>query len=443
MQRTSAIGHLNGVKRRIGMLFLCMCFGRALAWDALSLEDCVKMVRERSLDVESAKLSERASEASLLSSQASGRPTLSAHINQSLYDTPFDGMSQDHYRLNVGLSGSYKIWDGGQTSASVESRQLLLKASRYNTELAVLNVQERVMNSFVNLLAAKESRIIADSALVLSDSLVALNERLLEAGTITRSDLALVKSDAAQAKVKQISSAQAERTALTDLRQLLELYRTDSLNLEAPQTEYEKPEDMGAIPSFANVMAEVKKNHPGLTSDSLQVQAASKEEEIAHSNNSISVTLGAEASSGFQAWKSDRYARQAKNGYTHSISLGINIPIIDGGTTSAKVLSAQVETERARVAQRETEKSLEDSMEQLYLQAENADASWNAALANLESAQESYAVAVEQRNVGLITFTDFLEQKNNLLNAKSTLIQAKYTSVLARNLLELYMGKFQ
>ena len=181
MQRTSAIGHLNGVKRRIGMLFLCMCFGRALAWDAFSLEDCVKMVRERSLDVESAKLSERASEASLLSSQASGRPTLSAHINQSLYDTPFDGMSQDHYRLNVGLSGSYKIWDGGQTSASVESRQLLLKASRYNTELAVLNVQERVMNSFVNLLAAKESRIIADSALVLSDSLVALNERLLEA----------------------------------------------------------------------------------------------------------------------------------------------------------------------------------------------------------------------------------------------------------------------
>ena len=107
------------------------------------------------------------------------------------------------------------------------------------------------------------------------------------------------------------------------------------------------------------------------------------------------------------------------------------------------MLSAQVETERARVAQRETEKSLEDSMEQLYLQAENADASWNAALANLESAQESYAVAVEQRNVGLITFTDFLEQKNNLLNAKSTLIQAKYTSVLARNLLELYMGKFQ
>ena len=125
------------------------------------------------------------------------------------------------------------------------------------------------------------------------------------------------------------------------------------------------------------------------------------------------------------------------------MTLGINIPIIDGGTTTAKVLLAQVESERAKVSQRETGKTLENNLEKLYMQAESADASWLAAIAGLESATEAYHVAVEQRAAGTISSTDFLQQKNNLQSAKNTLTQAKYTSILARNLLDLYMGRFQ
>lgn len=444
MQRLVSHKHPSIVNLRYEMLFLCAILtGAAFAERALSLEDCVKLAREQSLDMESAKLSERVSEASLQSSKAAGRPTVSAYVRNSLYDTPFDGQSQDHYRFSMGLSGSYTLWDGGSTSINVESKQLALEASKYNTELAALNVQESAMNAFVNVLAAQESLETADSALVLSDSLVSYNERLYDAGSITRSDLALVRSDAATSKVKQISAAQTERSAKTSLRQILEFSRSDSLTLVAPQANYEKPSDMGDLPSFEEVLAETRAHYPGFISDSLKVQAAAKDVELASKNSSISVTLGAEASTGFQAWESDRYARQMKNGYTHSITLGINIPIIDGGTTTAKVLSAQVERERAKVSQRETGKTLENNLEQLYMQAESADASWLAAIAGLESAGEAYRVAVEQRAAGSISFTDFLEQKNKLQSAKSTLTQAKYTSILARSLLDLYMGRFQ
>ena len=213
MQRIVPHKHLSIVNLRYEMLFLCAILaGAAFAERTLSLEDCVKLAREQSLDMESAKLSERASEASLQSAKASGRPTVSAYVRNTLYDTPFDGQSKDHYRFSMGLSGSYTLWDGGSTRINVESKQLSLEASKYSTELAALNVQESAMNAFVSLLAAQEDLETADSALVLSDSLVSYHERLYEAGSITRSDLALVKSDAANAKVKQISAAQAERS---------------------------------------------------------------------------------------------------------------------------------------------------------------------------------------------------------------------------------------
>ncbi len=443
MQRHFGNEHLNFVKCRNKMLFLCAFFaGTAWTLPPLSLEDCVKMAKERSLEMESAKLSERASEAALNASKTSKYPTLSAHVNQSLYDSPFDGKSQDHYRLSMGISGSYTLWDGGATGIDVESKRLSLEASKSNTELSALSVQEKAMNAFVELLAAKEALAVANSAMELSDSLVTYHERLLEVGSITRSELSLAKSDAASAKVKLISAEQTERSAKTSLRQILEISRSDSLEILSPETSLENPSDLGEIPSFETVLAETRKHYPGLVSDSLKVLAAEKNVTLAGKNSSISVTLGADASTGFQAWESDRYGRQLKNGYTHSVTLGISIPLVDGGTTQAKVLSAQVENERAKVTRRETGKNLENSLEQLYMQAESADASWLAAIASLESAQESFAVAVEQRNAGSLNFTDFLERKNDLQNAQSVLIQAKYTSILARKLLELYMGNF-
>lgn len=443
MQRLYRKEHLNFVKCRNKMLFLCaVLVGTAWTLPPLSLEDCVKMAKERSLEMESARLSERASEAALNASRTSKYPTLSAHVNQSLYDSPFNGKSQDHYRLSLGISGSYTLWDGGATGIDVESKQLSLEASKFGTELSALTIQEKAMNAFVELLAAKEALAVAGSAKELSDSLVLYHERLLEAGTITRSELSLAKSDAANAKVKLISAEQTERSTKTSLRQILEISRSDSLEILSPETSLENPSDLGSLPPFETVLAETRKHYPGLVSDSLKVLAAEKNVTLAGKNSSIAVTLGADASTGFQAWESDRYGRQLKNGYTHSVSLGVSIPLIDGGTTRAKILSAQVENERAEVTRRETGKNLENSLEQLYMQAENADASWLAAIASLESAQESFAVAVEQRNAGSLTFTDFLEQKNNLQNAQSVLIQAKYTSILARKLLELYMGNF-
>lgn len=443
MQRMGGRKHLNGVKNRIKMLFSCALAVSAWAVEPLSLEDCMKMARERSLEMENAKLSERASEAALNSSRSSRFPTLSAHVNQSLYDSPFNGKTQDHYRLSMGISGSYTLWDGGATGVDVESRKLSLEASKFNTELAALTIQESAMNAFVELLAARENGETAKSSLETSDSLVRHYERLWEAGTITRSELALAKSDAASAKVKFISAEQAERSAKTSLRQILEISRSDSLEILSPETSFETPADLGELPPLETVLAETRKNHPGLISDSLEILSAEKNVSLAGKNNSVSVSLGAEASTGFQAWESDRYARQLKNGYTHSVSLGINIPLVDGGTTKAKILSAQVESERAKVSRRETEKTLENNLEQLYMRAESADASWLAAIASLESAKEAFDVAVERRNVGSLTFTDFLERKNDLQNARSVLIQAKYTSILARKSLELYMGNYR
>ena len=123
------------------------------------------------------------------------------------------------------------------------------------------------------------------------------------------------------------------------------------------------------------------------------------------------------------------------------MSLVINIPIIDGGATENKVLLAQVNESATQVSMQETAKSLENSIEKLYLNAVSADMQWKAAILQVEAEQEALLVAEEQRNAGALTYTDYLGQKNNLETAQVNLVNAKYTSLLARKVLDLYQGK--
>jgi outer membrane protein len=230
-------------------------------------------------------------------------------------------------------------------------------------------------------------------------------------------------------------------TAKTTLRQLLELGEGEEFDVAAPEINFTNPDSLPPLPEYGDPQARIRAAHPGLKSDSISVKAAQKNTKVAGKNSSVSVTLGANSSTGLQAWESKAYKNQLKYGWQNSVSLAINIPIIDGGATENKVLLAQVNESATQVSMQETAKSLENSIEKLYLNAVSADMQWKAAILQVEAEQEALLVAEEQRNAGALTYTDYLGQKNNLETAQVNLVNAKYTSLLARKVLDLYQGK--
>jgi outer membrane protein len=244
-----------------------------------------------------------------------------------------------------------------------------------------------------------------------------------------------------QKQVAHLSAQLAVSTAKTSLRQLLELGDDAEFDISAPESSIASPDSLEPLPALADLKKAVKEQHPGLKSDSISVRAAKKNTEVAGKGSSITVTLGANSSTGLQAWESGAYGDQLKYGWQNSVSLGINIPIYDGGSTNNKVLLAQVSESEAGLSMQETAKNLENNIEKLYLNAVSADMQWKAAILQVEAENEALLVAEEQRNAGALTYTDYLTQKNNLEKAQVTLVNAKYTSLLARKVLDLYQGK--
>lgn len=407
-----------------------------------SLEDCLKQAEKASLSLQVSKLGEEQADVAVKNAKIENYPTVSANIGNTLYDSPFNGQKQDHYRFNMGLNGSLVIWDGGATSLSVESAQVNKQAASYKTELAVLQVRQNVLNAFFSLLAAKEKIGIANNALDLANAEFENDMKLFEAGSLTRRDLVLSQSDIAQKKVSVLTAEQSLDNAKTTLRQLLELERSEDFEIGIAGLDTLPPDSLSKMMSFDSLMTEVKKHYPALIADSLNVVSAEKNVKLAGKNSSVTVTLGANATTGFSAWQSDHYARQMKNGYTHELTLNIRIPIIDRGATTNKVLSAQITKAQAQISKQETAKSLENTIEQLYLNALAAEQQWYAATLQVEANTEALKVAEDQKSAGAITYTDYLQRKSDLESSKLTLTQAKYSSLLARALLDLYSGKY-
>ena len=446
MQRTGVPTHLKGMIKRVshtGILaaILLTAFSTvSLAESTWTLEDCLKQAKKASLKLESAKLREQAADISVKQAKSGNSPTVSASIQNTLFDHPFID-NEDHYRLNLGISGSYTLWDGGATSLNVESKTLTKEATAFATQQTERSVQESVLNAYMSLLAASENLRTADASVELAQAEFEHYGKLFEAGSITKKDLTQSQSNVLQKQTSQLSAQLSVSTAKTTLRQLLELDDSTEFQIAAPETHIESPDSLEPLPTYEQLKADAQNAHPGLKSDSISVRAAQKNTQVASKGSSITVTLGANSSTGLQAWESGDYKGQLKYGWQNSISLGINIPIIDGGATENKVLQAQVSETESQVSLKEDLKTLENSIEKLYLNAVSADMQWKAAILQVEAETEALAVAEEQRGAGALTYTDFLSQKNSLEKARITLTNAKYTSLLSRKLLELYQGK--
>lgn len=417
---------------------LMISIGSAKEW---TLAECLRSAEEKSLSLQVAKLSENQADVAIKNAKIDRYPTVSANIQNTLYDSPFREGPQDHYRLSLGINGSMTLWDGGATSLSVETASLSKQEASMRTEMSLLSVRENVLNAFFGLLLSKEKIAVAKVALEVSEAEYENNMKLFEAGTLTRRDVVLSQSDLTQKKVSLLLAEQSFDNSKTRLRQLMELSAEEEFEIASSEFDSLLPDSLWKAEPFDKLLNSVQSNYPGLLADSLAALSAQKNVKLAGKGNSISVTLGAQASTGLQAWESSAYGSQIRDGYNHSITLGINIPIIDRGATSNKVLSAQIESARAQISKQETGKDLENNIEQLYLNAIASNGQWVASLLQVEAAEAAYRVAEDQKAVGAITYTDYLSIKNNLDSAKLSLSQAKYTFLLAQALLNLYAGK--
>jgi len=134
------------------------------------------------------------------------------------------------------------------------------------------------------------------------------------------------------------------------------------------------------------------------------------------------------------------FKEQVNDNINWGLGFSLNIPILNGWQINKNIANAKLGIESSKYELEGTKKQLYKNIQQAYADAVAALKKYNASTKAVTSMQESFRYTEQKFNVGLVTPVDYNTAKSQLLQAQSTLAQAKYEFIFKTKVLDFYRG---
>ena len=135
------------------------------------------------------------------------------------------------------------------------------------------------------------------------------------------------------------------------------------------------------------------------------------------------------------------YGDQWKNNFNSSLSIGLQIPILNGLQAKSRLNQAKITQQKATFEATTVKTELRQNIEQAYLNMTAAFNRFQKLSSQVSDFGESFHAAEVRFNAGAMTSVEYLIVKNNLDRANNNLIAAKYDYILRTKVLDFYQGK--
>jgi len=135
------------------------------------------------------------------------------------------------------------------------------------------------------------------------------------------------------------------------------------------------------------------------------------------------------------------YGNQWTNNLNSAISVGLQIPILNGFQYKNKLRLAKVAEQQATVQAQTTKIQLRQAIEQDYVNLNAAYETYKNLLMQVADFEQSFHSAEIRFNAGAITIVDYVIAKNNLDRVQLNLIAAKYNYILRTKVLDFYNNR--
>ena len=123
------------------------------------------------------------------------------------------------------------------------------------------------------------------------------------------------------------------------------------------------------------------------------------------------------------------------------MSIGLQIPILNGLQARSRVKQAQILEKRADFESQTIKTQLRQDIDQAYINMNSAFERYQALSRQVNDFTVSFKAAEVRFNAGVNTSVEYMLAKNNLDRATANLIAARYDYILRSKVLDFYQGK--
>ena len=413
--------------------------------DGWTLRQCIDYALQNNIQVKTKEVTLQNAEATLEQARAQQLPTLSFSSsfganfrNVTTFNDYLEESGRTSLSNNFGLNSGLAVYQGGRLRNTVLQNQIQRDASQQDVEQARIDLEISVAQAFLQILYDHEALDLNRQAAALSEQQVKRGEQLFQAGSISRVELAQLKSQLASDQYQIVAAENTLENSRLKLKQLLELGLDEPFEIRYPAIDDAVIGE--PVAELADIYAEALSTLPQIRSSELGLESAELGVKIAKGAALPSLSMSAGISTGYSSGTGVTYFDQLGNKLGESLGLNLSIPILSGKQVRTNVRKAQLQQESARLQDQSTRKQLLSTLETARNDAISAQQRYFASKAQLDAAAESFRLVTEQFDAGIKNIVELLTEKNKYLNALSQQLQAKYQALLAEKLLQRYMN---
>ena len=400
-----------------------------------TLEDCLRYAFSNSYERKSMELSHQSLETTYEQSKQQRLPSVSASVGQN-FSNNANGWSTSG---NVGLGSSVTVFQGGSINNTIEQNRLNVERNevqleRYDNQLAV-----QILQSFLSILGNQEMLKYQLEVLNTSREQVKQGRTRHKVGSILESDMLLLEAQYLSDSNNVVDTQISIEENLLDLKVLLSMDPSAELEIISPDTD--NLDGMReSLPSEEEAVSQAMEYMPDLRMSDYDIRLAEKSVDLARGNYYPSISANANVGMGVLSYDSQGNT-QWYDKPTESLGVSMNIPIYSRGQTKANVKKSRIALEQAQLDYEQSALSVRQTVVQAYRNVVSAYNAYKVSQAKENAYSKSFNAYNIQYQYGSITTVELLQQQNNYLNALNSYIQNKYSLVMKRKILDVYMGK--
>lgn len=398
----------------------------------MTLDSCLRYAHEHNLQVQTALLNQESSEASLTGAKMQFLPSVSASASQGWSWDP-----QSTSNTQYGINGSLTLFNGLSNLRQLKQSRLSNDQSALKVQQAENSIDVQVVQAYLTILMNQEKLTYQQEVLETSRQQQLEGEVKYQVGRILESDYLLLAANYTSAQ------AELENTSLTlkDNRMALAalLCMDNTTVVEVVPTEDTLLAKNHTLPTRDSVMAQAKRSMPDWQISEMDVDLARLNVRL--NESSFMPTLSLNAGYGGQWMPTASGTAATTFGDNTSLTLGLNIPIFDRGSSITQLKQSKIALQQAELQHQQTLIDLEDQIDELYINTQQAFNRYRASEALSEAYRASYEVYVLKYAEGAVTTVEMLQQQDRYLSALNEYLQNKYNYLLAEKQLDIYTGK--
>lgn len=407
----------------------------ASAQTSWTYADCVAYAREHNISLQKSRLKEETSAYDLEEAKAQWQPSLDFSTTHTLSNTPWADGNKNSYNSSYGLNAGWTVWNGGLRENTIRQSRLRTEIDRLDTGDIMRTLETDLLQVYMNILYAREAIGIYEEAVKVSEAQADRARQLMEAGKLSKVDYANLNSQYEQDKYSLVNARGTYDTRRMELKQLLELGIDDNISLA--DVEWTAEQVLAQLPPIDDSYRLALETDLRIRGLEMEKSSSDLDIAIAKAGRLPKISLNAGVGTGYFA-PGGAFGTSLKQAWNENIGITLAIPILDNKKTKTAVARAKVTRLGAELDIEKRRTDLAQTVENWYIDTRSAQSRFEAAETQLESAQLTEELTDERFRLGYVNTVELMNAHKAYIEARHTLLQAKYMAMLGQKMIEFY-----